>query len=375
MALPPLVPADRAAFYENNFDFVRLMMALLVVFSHCYALALGSEDREPLSIATAGHYNSGDIGVWVFFIVSGFLIAHSHERSASLRSYLSKRIRRIYPGYLAAAAVCAFLVTPLFAPSGYLLGTGEAVRILGANLLLGNTFPIPDLFSANPVTTVNGALWSIKYEFLCYLGLAMLGLAAIRFRRVAVPLIYLAVVAIWCWLDATGRRPGGPALVAEIIGFPYRWFWVLPNFLIGAIVYLNRDRIPRSTSALIVGLIACFAAFHLDNGTGGMIAAHLLAPPVLAYLVFWFAFHPRVRLTGVARHGDFSYGTYLYGFVIQQMLVATIDLPFPVFMLLSILLALAAGMASWWLVERHFLDRGTRPADHRPEKERAPAQP
>ncbi|RYD96627.1 MAG: acyltransferase, partial [Sphingomonadales bacterium] len=143
MALPPLIPIDRTAFYSNNFDFIRLMMALLVVLSHSYALALGSEAREPLSIATNGHYNSGNIGVWVFFIVSGFLIAHSWERSASLPAYLSKRVRRIYPGYLAATAVCAFVVTPTFAPPGFALDAGEIARITGANLLLANAFPLP----------------------------------------------------------------------------------------------------------------------------------------------------------------------------------------------------------------------------------------
>ena len=369
-----LIPTDRAAFYRNNFDFIRLMMALLVIFSHSYALTRGSEASEPLSIAANGFYNSGNIGVWVFFIVSGFLIAHSHERSPSLPRYFAKRIRRIYPGYLAATAVCAFVVTPFFAPPGFAFTPGEVARTIGGNLLLANHFPLPDLFSGNPISAINGALWSIRYEFLCYVGLAGLGILALTVRRWAVPLLYAAVVVVWCWLDATGRKPGGPAPIAAIIGFPYLWFWVLPNFLAGMIVYLHRDRIPRSTPLLVAGLTGCFLAFHLGgHGLAGTIAAHLLVPPTLAYLVFWFAFHPGVDLSGAARHGDFSYGTYLYAYVIQQMLVARLDLPFPVFILVSMLLGLAAGVGSWWLVERHFLRRGDRPAEHRPEKERASA--
>lgn len=369
-----LIPGDRAIFYRNNFDALRLMMALLVVFSHCYALALGSEDGEPLSLATNGLYNSGNIGVWVFFIVSGFLIAHSFEQSRSIASFMVKRIRRIYPGYLVATAVCAFVVTPLFAPAGFTLDLAGVARTIGGNLLLGNAFPLPDLFGANPIPAINGALWSIKFEFLCYIGLALLSVLAGATRRWTVPLIYIAIVATWCWLDATGRKPGGSALIIEVIGFPYIGFQVLPNFLAGVIAYLHRDRILRSTPLLIAGLAACFAAFHLGHGIGNLIAAHLLVPPVLAYLVLWFAFHPRIALSRAARYGDFSYGTYLYGFVIQQMLVATLDLPFPVFILLSMLLALAAGVASWWLVERHFLNHGLRPADHGPKKERASAQ-
>ena len=370
----PLIPANAAAFYCNNVDAIRLMMALLVIFSHSYALTLGTEDGEPLSIATNGFYNSGNIGVWVFFIVSGFLIAHSFERSRSLASFLGKRVRRIYPGYLAATAVCAFLITPIFAPPGFALDIDDVARTIGGNLLLGNAFPLPDLFAANPVAAINGALWSIKFEFLCYLGLALLGIWARSTRRYAVPLIYITVVATWCWLDATGRRPGGSELIADIIGFPYIWFLVLPHFLAGMIVYLHRDRIPRSTPLLVTGLAACFGVFHMEQGIGSLVAARLLAPPVLAYLVFWFAYHPRIDLSQIAHRGDFSYGTYLYGFVIQQMLVATLDLPLLACILLSMLFAVAAGVASWWLVERHFLNHGTRPADHQPQKEGAPAQ-
>ena len=374
-ARPPLIPADRVDFYRNNFDFIRLAMALLVVFSHSYALRFGSEAREPMSLATNGYYNSGNVGVWVFFIVSGFLIAHSFERSGSLGSYLGKRVRRIYPAYLVATSLCAFVVTPLFAPPGFSLGIGEAVHTIGANLLLANHFPLPDLFAANPAHAVNGALWSIKFEFLCYLGVVLLGLAALRARRWAVPLLYLLIVATWCWLDLTGRKPGGPAIVADIIGWPYAWFRVLPNFLAGMIVYLHRGRLPRSAWLMLLGLAASLAAFHLGgHGPAGIVAAHLIAPPALAYLVFWFAFHPRIALAGAARFGDFSYGTYLYAYVIQQMLVARLDLPFPAFILLSMLLALAAGVASWWLVERHFLNHGARPQEHRPEKEGAPAR-
>lgn len=368
-----LIPRSGADFYRNNFDAIRLMMALLVIFSHSYALTLGSEDSEPLSLATNGYYDSGNIGVWVFFIISGVLIAHSFERSGSLASFMAKRVRRIYPGYLVATSVCAFLVTPVFAPPGFALDAAGIARTIGGNLLLGNSFPLPDLFAENPIAAINGALWSIKFEFLCYVGLAALGLLAMKARRRAVPLIYVAVVATWCWLDATGRKPGGPALVAEVIGYPYIWFQVLPNFLAGMIAYLHRDLIPRSTPLLVAGLTACFVAFHLGDGIVSMVAVHVLAPPVLAYLVLWLAYHPRIALSRVATHGDFSYGTYLYGFVIQQMLVATLDLPFPVFILLSMLLALAAGAASWWLVERHFLPRRHKPADHSPKREGAPA--
>ncbi|MBW8910430.1 MAG: acyltransferase [Sphingomonas sp.] len=348
-------------------------MALLVVLSHSYALRFGSEAREPLSIATNGFYNSGNIGVWVFFIISGFLIARSYERSASTRAFMIKRVLRIYPGYLAATTICAFAITPLFAPD-LAIGAGEIARTIGGNLLLANHFPLPAPFADNPSPAINGSLWSIKYEFLCYLGVLLLGILALPVRRLAVVLIYAAIVLIWCWLDLSGRKPGGSELVRAAIGWPYLWFQILPNFLAGMIAYLYRDAIPRSTLLLGAGLFACFMAFHLGGrGPIGIVTAHLLAPPVLAYLALWFAFHPAIRLSAAARYGDFSYGTYLYAFVIQQMLIATLDLSFPVFVLLSLVLALSAGITSWWLVERHFLKHSTTPAWRLAIKEKAPA--
>ena len=68
---------------------------------------------------------------------------------------------------------------PLFAPPGFTLDAIEAARTIGANLLLANHFPIPHLFAANPVHAVNGALWSIRFEFLCYIGVALIGIVAL----------------------------------------------------------------------------------------------------------------------------------------------------------------------------------------------------
>lgn len=353
---PRLIPSDGAQFLRNNFDFIRLMMALLVIYSHSFALYLGSEDRETLSLLSNGFYNSGRIAVWVFFIVSGFLVSQSFERSASACQYAAKRVRRVYPGYLVATTICAFVVTPLFVVDGHFApGLSEVARTIGLNLLFSNHFPIDDLFRHNPSSTVNGALWSIKYEVLCYVGVALLGLAGLMARRATILFLYAAILVIWCWLDATGRKPAGSQLILDVIGWPYQWFWVLPNFLAGMLIYLYRDRIPRSTPLLMVGLIACIVAFWWPYRPLGIILAHLIVPPTLAYGVFFFAFHPKIGLHAAARFGDFSYGTYLYGFVIQQMLLATLPLGFWPFVLLSMLCSLLAGAASWFLVERHFL--------------------
>lgn len=334
------------------------MMALLVIYSHSFALFMGNEKRETLSLLTNGFYNSGNVGVWVFFIISGFLVAQSLERSATMWSYGAKRIRRVYPGYMVATTICAFVVTPLFIPGGSLIpDMSEAARTIGLNMLFSNHFPVENLFRYNPNPAINGSLWSIKYEVLCYVGVALLGLAGFLRRRIAIAILYCSIVTIWCWLDATGRKPGGSPFILDVIGWPYLWFSVLPNFLAGILVHLYRDRLPRSIVILSAGLILCWIAFYWPYRPAGMILAHLAVPPTMAYGVFYIAFHPRITLHGAARFGDFSYGTYLYGFVIQQMLLATFSLRFWPFLLLSMLCSLSAGVVSWFLIERHFLVR------------------
>ena len=77
----------------------------------------------------------------------------------------------------------------------------------------------------------------------------------------------------------------------------------------------------------------------------------------MGYAVFYIAYSNTFNLNRAAANGDFSYGTYLYAFPIQQMLLSTLMLPFPFFVMLSVIFSLAAGFLSWNLVEKWFLHR------------------
>ena len=92
---------------NNNFDLLRLALAILVIFSHSYQLVTGGETAEPLHAATRGQLSSGLLAVGWFFAISGYLITQSWENSRTLWSYLKKRVYRIYPGFIVAMAVAA----------------------------------------------------------------------------------------------------------------------------------------------------------------------------------------------------------------------------------------------------------------------------
>jgi peptidoglycan/LPS O-acetylase OafA/YrhL len=348
--LAPLKPTSHAA---NNFDAIRLTMALFVVWSHSFAIYKGSEETEPLSVLLNGTYNAGNIGVLVFFIISGFLICQSYNQRKTIRNYFERRVRRIYPGYLVATAICAFIVIPIFSSHAD-LNAAEVIKTLGFNLLLQNYFPPSDVFGGLPL---NGSLWSIPFEFWCYIGLAMLGFSRLLGERWPIVAIVCLTILVRIWLDLTGRRPGG-GFVQIIIGWQYVWFTVLPCFLAGTALYLYRDVVPRNGSMAVAGisLLICVAHIPVDPLYRRCIV-NLCFVPIVAYSIIYLAFSPNIKLHNVARFGDFSYGTYLYAYPIQEALLFVFGtkLAFPIYVVSSIILAVIAGVASWFCVERWFL--------------------
>src|SRR5258708_21379218 len=89
----------------NNFDALRLFLAALVIWSHCYPL-LGLNSFEPIRLLCHAQSDGGKIAVELFFAVSGFLIAKSWMQSRSPKDYIRKRVLRIYPRFIVALAFC-----------------------------------------------------------------------------------------------------------------------------------------------------------------------------------------------------------------------------------------------------------------------------
>jgi len=346
-----LISASDQVRSGNNFDAIRLAMATLVVWSHSFALYYGTESFEPISLALNGTYNAGNIAVLVFFIVSGFLITRSFVTSSSTKSFISKRIRRIYPGYLVATSLCAFVVIPLYSSirDKSLL---EIIKTFTLNLFLRNYFPPSNAFTANPAANaINGSLWSIPFEFWCYIGVAALGVTGFLSKKRALLVFAVLVLIGRVVLDLLGRKPGW-GFIGLVFGWPYMWFIILPCFLLGMLAYCYRNYLPRSRALLVVLTAMTTAAAWISPHV-----THLLLPPALAYGVFYVAFSESIRLHKVVKFGDFSYGTYLYAFTIQQMLYASLGhtLSFGGYLALSLCFSLSAGICSWFFVERWFV--------------------
>jgi peptidoglycan/LPS O-acetylase OafA/YrhL len=333
---------------DNNFDFLRLSMAVLVIFSHSFLVATGRQlGGMPDAVSL------GTLAVAVFFAVSGYLIAQSWERSRSPLDYARRRVFRIYPGFLVAFALSVIVFARLGTVGAVPPFTPADARHWAVRTVLLHDVPVHTAFVANPMPgMVNGSLWTIRYEFWCYVGIAVIGMAGLLSRTPVLILFLLGYAA-----DAavqSGFHPSWPARLDLVIGNPSLWPRFLAWFLGGTLAYQFRDRFRYRDSVAVAGLLAVLATMLAGGGST------YVWPIAVPYLAFWFAFHPKLNLHRTVERlgGDYSYGTYLYAFPIQQLLVmkGCIGHPIVVF-LLATPLTLVVAFLSWRLVERPFLKR------------------
>lgn len=337
----------------NNFDFLRFVLALLVIYEHSFLLLIPGRhtyDHELFYRLTRHQMGAGEMAVDGFFAMSGFLIWASLTHSRSAWVFLQRRVARIYPGYLLAAAVCFLVFGPLAVAvprSLYRLGVWApyVFRTFGLEMI-----QLPGAFPHNPQAGVlNGSAWTILLEFWCYLFLLGAGLLGAGKR----PVVLVGLLALFTGLFAFGgdhlalpSHHGGMFL----FGIPLAWngYWprFLAFFLAGVCAQVYRDRLPWSRSALLLALglvsVTCAAGWGL----------RWVAPVCLTYLLLRAAFTARLPMHRFAARGDFSYGFYLYAYPVQQTLVQRVHPLNPYTLcLLTLPLALLFAVASWCLVE------------------------
>lgn len=341
--------APRSSSHSGVLDGMRLALAVLVVYSHSYPLLDGSDLTEPLYRFTNGQLTWGGFAVDAFLILSGYLITASWMRSANPVQFFRNRFLRIYPGFAVAIAVGVLVVAPFSSDSS--LSIHPAKWLLGTLNLRGYE---PDgVFPDNPFSgSMNGSVWSISYEFWCYVGTAIFGMLGWVWRRKLVMLLLLGAVAVSVVFAALHLRLSG-GLPGRIFGDAFLWTRLLPYYVAGWLFYLLRDRISLTPllalaagTALVVGALCAPWGFAL------------LGPVAVAYLVVFASYRRPPRFRFVTRFGDLSYGVYLYAFPIQQLLVRyqIARTPLTLFAVATPLTLLAA-MLSWHLVEKHCIVR------------------
>ncbi len=330
---------------RNNLNLLRLFFAWLVIVGHSYDLIDGNFIREPLN-QLFGTLPSHYLAVNAFFVISGFLIAKSWNYDPSAVRYLKRRIARIVPGFLCCVGVCVASYALLYEP-GY-LGRIDWPLFL-VKLMLLQSGGLPSAFAESRYPVINQSLWTIHYEFLCYIGLMLLGKFRMLERRFVLPACVLLVVCHmgyllfgnWLWQTTTGGRE--PAFMYYLIN----WIRFGGCYLAGVAWMLYEAPIRSFSSRYALVSIALFMT-ALAIPPLHLVATTLLLVPVLSWLAFSLP-----SINGFWVRNDISYGLYLYAWPVQQVIITAVAHLNPSMLIaLTTLGALLLGWVSWVLVEK-----------------------
>ncbi len=338
---------------RNALNFLRLCFALLVIFSH--SIILGGYRSETLW----GHGTLGDIAVDAFFAVSGFLIAASATRNGALR-YLWQRFLRIFPAFWVCLVVTALLVAPIGwvaegrSLSSYWSAPAGPIHYVVVNWFLRmHTYDIAGTPRHVPYPSAwDGSLWTLFYEFYCYLMVAFLAATTIIRRRALVLVLWGSSMAVAIGAAAAGIPTFEDKPSYDLIRF-------VPIFFAGVVLWLYRDVIPDSRTLFLAAAAVFVGGTFLRN-------PEVLAGPPLAYLCLWASIHLPGKTIGSKY--DISYGTYIYGFIVAQVLAVwhVYRWGYLPFTFLTVVVTLAIAAISCVAVERPALRLKRLRLGHRP---------
>jgi len=364
----------------ENIDLLRAFAAIAVVVYHVieYAHWTAFPVEGPLLV-----FRIGWIGVDLFFVISGFVIARSafglwrHDPSTFRSRYTVRRIARIVPLYL----LTCILWVAFFKPDFFDAPARRWLWQIGAHLTFTHTFWPFTYFS------IVGVNWTLGVEMQFYL---LVALFVPWLARAPAWRIYLAcVVVTWAWRGAMYYFFGDYTpvrLFMRLMQLP----GVLDEFGAGVVLarILDRRPAPRAREGLL-WLAAAIAAGTAAMSVYWKNTSYFDIP---AMAVFWrsslgvffmcvvaaAAYLPTVALSWPLRPirylGVISYGIYLWH--LFAIMLWPSNPPLSPLELLGFTLGLTVllAAASWHFFEKPILEYGRRFRPRGAQREAAPAQ-
>jgi peptidoglycan/LPS O-acetylase OafA/YrhL len=338
-----------------GFDLLRIGLAVSVLWYHSFVI---TGIMEQLSNSVLWFYVYSVMPM--FFALSGFLIAGSAER-LSLKNFLINRGLRIVPALAVEIAISALLIGPLFttmAMADY-FANPEFWHYF-TNIFGWIQYTLPGVFlDHHSAGVINQSLWTVPFEVGCYILISLV----ILFRLSGKPWLILAVAISMLVLPVLFQLAG---LVNERGKTPYallnyalftRGSLLFPSFLLGAYFYYIRAKLPFSRMLALLCLgIASVIAIVGSHEWKSFYALNLVSVPLQVYLTAYIGCCTVPKIPFYSK-GDYSYGIYLYGYPLQQVIFALLpSLPhWSLHFALSLALSTAAAVFSWHTIEKPIL--------------------
>lgn len=322
---------------ENNYDFARVFLALLVLYTHVFALYFGHSDDDLIFNITNGQLDSGVLAVNMFFLISGFLITMSWNHTPNFYLFTSKRILRIIPGFIGVFIFMVFIIGPVLSNdfTDYFDQLSWSAVIYDASHLHLSTSTMNNMFIDLPLNIVNGSLWTLKYEVYCYILVSLLGIFKLLNKTVVTSLfVFLLIIYM-------SQIYGGLELTRAIM-IPRLFTF----FLLGSMYFLYKEHVVFNKQIITFALVTSIVFIWL----GFTKIAEIF---LFTYLLFTIIYSSQFRLYDFAKYGDFSYGLYIYSFFAQQLILYTFtDINFYLFSFSSLVFSFLLAFISWHLIEK-----------------------
>ncbi len=298
---------------NNNLNIIRLIASLMVVYMHSLAVSLGDQSVDIFYTLTNHKDLAGGIAVYIFFIISGFLICRSYDRSKSLGSYAKARFLRIWPLLFVVVIVSAFVIGPIasdYSAKDYYTHPLGYLPFLRNLVFDSSVTSLPGVFSNQYNHSVNGSLWTLMYEVIWYILVVLLS-PLWKKKRITGPILY-TLLAVLYLCNMLFNIDGTLYFSAEIIS---NFSKLGMFFSMGMCYYLYEDEIVLNIKYFAIAIVGLFA---------GILFANFIVTFSIfgAYIIFYLAFQKKYVATWYDKVGDLSYGIYIMAFPIQQVIVA-----------------------------------------------------
>ena len=329
------------SFKGPGFDHVRLFAAIIVLLHHCRGLQYPDIRDDPLLHYSAGYMDFGRFAVVIFFAISGFLVTPGLLRTANVVDYAVHRSVRIFPGLIVNVVLTILVLGPILTThslASYFRDPQTYLYAKNILTLMVNYLPGVVASDGSPVSSINGALWTLHFEVLCYILLGLLGAFGLLSRRNLVLALWCASYAIYIAIETS------PPFAAILSGRFSTFVSLFVYFGGGVLLYLFRARIPFSPILACAALALLLAALPLGGGSFAM-------PICLPYLMMFCGLS--VLPGKVPLKYDLSYGVYL----IHAPILLAFSLAFPnmhiwwIGAAVVFLVTLVLAYASWIFVE------------------------
>ena len=332
--------------HRNNLTALRWFAACLVLYGHAHAF-LGLPEVLFMQIVPMGL-----LGVYIFFAISGYLVAQSWSRDPHVLRFMAKRALRIFPGLVVCTLLSVLVLGPLLTSlDANAYWQNEHTLGYLSNIALYISYHLPGVFANNAWPhAVNGSLWSLPVEFFMYLLLALIGLvgalvqAALNMQRATawlvggMSLLFIALAALWA-------LPTQEAMVVyrtDLRHIPMCGVY----FMVGASLYCFQWEKHFTLSNVLLALVAWLSLSHRTQWFA--MASWLFLPFVV--MAFGLARHPWL---GRMHTRDYSYGIYIYAFPVQQTVASFWpQMPLPAYLLSTFVITVALAATSWHFVEK-----------------------